>query len=881
MRRLRAFWQRMRASIAGPADTEDISAELESHLRMHSEDNVRAGMPEQEARRHALIRLGGFEQARQAWREQNSIQALEHFVADVRYARRSLRRNPVFTTTSVAVLALGIGLNTAMFSILYATLFHPLPYRSPEQLAMLWTTWPEKGQNEARSAYWNILQWANRSRAFSGIAAYDPTSETLTTDASAEKISAANISPNFFSLLGVQPFRGRMFTAREAEDHEQLAVISYSFWRVHLAGSQNVIGTKLQLNGLSYQVVGVLPPSYRFPGENADVWEPYTTSPDWSPLQNARGAGPWFAIGRLRPGATLEEAQAEMNTIARGLDREMPSADENPGIGVTPLSLQVAGGNTRLALWMLTGAVFCVLLIAITNVTSLSLARGASREKEIAIRAALGASHGRIFRQLLTESAVLAFISGLIGLLIAVAGIWLATSFKLKGLDWVRHPTLNLEALGCALGLCVFVGILVGLAPAATMVRRNLRLALQEGGRGSSKGAASQRMRRALIVVEFALAIVLLTGAGLLIRSLWAVENVHLGFSPDGVLSMQLSSPALMATARRTDFYNRILERIQSLPGIQGAGIIENLFTSTAPEQSVTTDAEGGGILKQIQFREDAVSPAFFSTIGCPLRRGRFFTSEDGLNPPATAIVNEAMAKRLWPGLDPIGRRFKIGAPSSSEPWLTVVGVVGDMRRRGLENEAAAQLFEPLGQDPPRLATLLVRTSSNHPSSVAHSVEAVIHQAEKSVPVYRVETLENQLGAFLIERSLQTWAITGFSAIALMLSAVGIFGLIHYSVSKRTQEIGVRIALGARKSDIFRMVLGQGVTLALIGIVIGAAVTLALTRLLTSLLYGVSATDPLAFISAVSILIITAVAACCQPAWWATRIDPMRALRTE
>ena len=879
MRRLRALWKRMGVVFARRPDAEDFSAELESHLQMHIEENVCAGMPEREARRRALIRLGGLEQTRQAWREQNTIQFLEDIAADARYARRSLRRNPAFAITAVAVLALGIGINTAMFSVLYAALIRPLPYHSPDQLAMLWTTWPKKGQIEERSAYWNVQQWAAQSRAFAEIAMYDPTSEILTMADSAQKISAVNISSNFFSLLGVQPFRGRMFTSREAQERNQLAVVTYDFWQAHLAGSQNAIGAKIVLNGISYEVVGILPASFRFLGMNADVWEPYTTSPDWT--QTARGGGSWFAVGRLRPDVTVEQAQAEMNTLAWRLDKELPSADENLGIGVTPLSLQVAGPKARLALWMLTGAVFCVLLIAITNVASLLLARGASREKEIAIRAALGASQARIFRQLLTESAVLAFMSGLAGLLIALTAIRLVMSFKLKGLDFVQSPTLNLQAMGCALGLCIFTGILVGLVPAITMVRRNLRFALQDGGRGSPQGAAPQGLRRALIVIEFALAIILVTGAGLLTRSLWAVENVHLGFTPDGVLSLQLSSPAIMATTSRTDFYNRILERIQSLPGIEGAGVIENLFTSTAPEQLVNTDADGGGAFEQVQFREDAVSPGFFNAIGCPLVRGRSFTAEDGLNPPAVAIVNDAMAKRLWPGRNPVGRRFRIGAANSSEPWLTVIGVVGDMRRRGLESEPTAQLFEPLGQDPPRLATLLVKTSSKDPLNAAQTIEAAVHQVEKFAPVYGVTTLENQLSALLIERSFQTWVITGFSAVALLLAAVGIFGLIHYSVSRRTQEIGIRIALGAQKQDIFRMVLGQGITLALIGIVIGAAAALALTRLMPSLLYGISATDPLTFITAVVILTLAAVVASFQPALRATRIDPLRALRTE
>jgi putative ABC transport system permease protein len=530
---------------------------------------------------------------------------------------------------------------------------------------------------------------------------------------------------------------------------------------------------------------------------------------------------------------------------------------------------------------MLTGAVFCVLLIAATNAASLSLARSASREREIAIRAALGASHARIVRQLLAESLTLAVIWGLIGLLAGLACIRLILAIRPRDLARLNEVGLDPQVLGWALALCLVTGILVGLAPAITMVRRNLRPFGQEGGRGLAGGVAAAGIRRALVVTEFALAIILLAGAGLLVRSLWLVESVDPGFRPERVLSVQLSSPAFKATAQRTDFYNRVLEQIDALPGVESAGMIGDLFIGGNPEQILTVEGSAGAVSERLRFRSDEVSGGLFKALGTPLLRGRFFSNGDAPGSPRVAIVNDAMARFVWPGRDPVGRRFKVGAPDSGGPWFTVVGVVGDMRRQGLEKEPIPQMFEPLAQNPSRLVTLLVRTSMDDPLKMVGSVRAAVRRVEKQAPFYGVTTLENRLGASLSARRFQTSLLIGFSVVALLMAAIGIYGLIQYSMARRTHEIGIRMAVGAQGGEIFRMIIGEGLKLSLTGLALGVVGALWLGRAGSSLLFGVSAADPLTFITVSLLLTAAATAACYFPARRAMQVEPVVALRQE
>ena len=696
MTRLRIFLFRLWALVRSRQMDREIDDEIASHLAEATEEYVQQGLSPEEARWAAQRSFGGVTQTKEVYRQVRSFMWLEELPRDLRYALRTLRKSPAFTTTAAATLALAIGANTAMFSVLNAVLLRPLPYRSPEQLAMLWTEDPTQNLREGRSALWDVEQWRSQSQSFADMATFDSVSTMLTGADGVEQIVGASISPNLLPLLGVQPVLGRSFSTEEAEQRQRLVLISHRFWQARFGGSHDALGATLVLNGFPSQIIGILPADFQIARLDADVWEPHTTR------RSVRGAETWFVVGRLRPAVTFDQAQAEMSAVARRLNDQLPAAERNRGISVVPLSLYMVGPQSRLALWMLGGAVFCVFLIAAANVTSLSLARSTARAREMAVRAALGASAGRIVRQLLTESVLLAAVSGLIGTLLALAGIRLIRAFGPGNLPRLNEVSLDLRVLGWALAISLLAGILVGLAPAITTLRRDLRPSGEEGGRSVSGGASTRRIRRALVVAEFALAIVLLVGAGLLVRSWWYVNNIDPGFRPERVLVMELSTPTTFSVpAQRTDLYHRVLEQIQAVPGVESAGIIDDLFIDNPREQVLTVERDDGTVSERLRFTRDEVSADFFRTLGTPLLRGRFFSIGDRPEAPRVAIINDAMARRSWPGHDPVGRRFKLGPRDSDGPWYTVVGVVGDMRRQGLEREALPQIFVSLAQNPP------------------------------------------------------------------------------------------------------------------------------------------------------------------------------------
>ena len=726
---------------------DDLDQDIHDHIERETQDNIERGMAPEQAHRQAMLTFGNVALVKEDTRRVWVWAWLDEARQDLRYAARTLRRSRTFATAAAATLALAIGTNTAMFSVLNAVVLRPLPYGTPEQLAMLWTEDPTQNLREGRSALWNVEQWRSQSQSFADMAVFDAMSLTLTGAEGAEQIVGASISPNLLPLLGVQPAQGRGFSTEEAEQRQRLVLISHRFWQARFGGSNDAIGATLVLNGLPSRIIGVLPAGFQIATLNADVWEPQTMS------TSVRGGDTWFVVGRLRPTVTFDHAQAEMSAIARRVNDQLPAAERNRGISVVPLSLQMVGSQSRLALWMLGGAVFCVLLIAAANVASLSLARSVARAREMAVRAALGASAGRIVRQLLTESVLLAAVSGLIGTLLALAGIRLIRAFGPADLPRLNEVSLDLRVLGWALAISLLAGILVGLAPAITTLRRDLRLSGEEGGRSVSGGAATRRLRRALVVAEFALAIVLVVGAGLLVRSWWYVKSIDPGFRPGRVLVMELSSPTSFSVpAQRTDLYHRVLEQIQAVPGVESAGIIGDLFIGNNREQVLTVEGNDGMVSERLRFRRDEVSADFFKTLGTPLLRGRFFSIGDGPDAPRVAIINDAMARRSWPGRDPVGRRFKLGARDSDRPWYTVVGVVGDMRRQGLEREPVPQMFESLAQNPPRSVDLFIRSSMKDPLTMAGALQAAVRRVEKHAPIYGVAALEEQLGTRSEER---------------------------------------------------------------------------------------------------------------------------------
>lgn len=879
------FAARLRGLFEHKRLERELDDEVRLHLEMQIEDNLKAGMKPVEARYAALRSFGAIEPMKEKYRERRAFALIETVAQDIRYAVRTLRKSPGFTTTSVGVLALAIGANTAMFSVLNAVLLRPLPYRSPEQLAMLWTEDPTQNFREGRSALWDVEQWRSQSQSFADMATFDAVSTFLTGADGVEQIAGASISPNLLPLLGVRPVLGRSFSTEEAEQRQRLVLISHRFWQARFGGSHDALGATLVLNGFPCQIIGILPAYFQIARLDADVWEPHPSR------QSMRGAETWFVVGRLRPAVTLDQAQAEMSAVTHRLNDQLPAAERNRGISVVPLSLYMVGSQSRLALWMLGGTVFCVFLIAAANVTSLSLARSVARAREMAVRVALGASAGRIVRQLLTEGVLLAAVSGLIGTLLALVGIGLIRAFGPGNLPRLNEISLDLRVLGWALAISVLAGILVGLAPAIATLRHDLRPSGEEGGRSVSGGAATRRIRRALVVAEFALAIVLLAGAGLLARSWWYVTNIDPGFRPERVLMMKLSTPATLhaatlreaisASAQRIDLYHRVLEQIQAVPGVESAGITGDLFIDNNREQVVTVERDDGTVSERLQFVGSEVSADFFKAMGTPLLRGRFFSIADRPDAPPVAIINDAMARRSWPGHDPVGKRFKLGLRDSDNPWYTVVGVVADMRRQGLEREPFPQMFVSLAQSPPQSADLFIRTSSDDPLAMAGALRAAVRRVEQNAPIYGVGPLEQQLGTYLAQRRFQTSLLIGFSIVALLMAAIGIYGLIQYSVATRTHEIGIRMAVGAQAGEIFRMIIGEGLKLSLIGLALGLVGALWLGQAGSSLLFGITATDPLTFITVSLLLTVVATAACYFPARRAMKVEPIVALRQE
>jgi putative ABC transport system permease protein len=799
------------------------------------------------------------------------------FAQDVRYALRALRKNPGFTAVAVLTLALGIGANTAAFSVLNAVILRPLPYQSPDRLTLLWTEIPTQALREGRSAFGDVEQWRARSRSFADMAVLDPVRLTLTGESGSEQVTVGRVSPNFFPLLGVQPSFGRNFSTQEADERQRVVVISHNFWQTRFGGAPEALGRTIVLDRMPSRIVGILPEDV-LQGD-ADIWEPHTLFANWDALRAARGAGSWMVYARLRPGVTLAQAQAEMSAIARRLDEER-SAANSQGISVVPMSLYVTGSTTRVALWMLTGAVSLVLLMAIANVAGLSLARSSGREREIAVRAALGASRGHIARQLLIESLTLGLVSGAAGLLVALACVRLMLSLRPGDLPRLDEVSLDPAAFGWALTMALLSGVLIGLAPAMTATRRDLKLAFQDGGRGASGGAAARRVRRVLVAAEFALAIVLLVGAGLLTRSLLNLHGVEPGFRVERVLALQLASPTGPNVSQRMDYFNRVLEQARAVGGVESAAIASEMFIGGNPEQNVSVDGSTTAAPERVRLRRDEISPRFFDTISSPLIRGRDFSMADDAHAPRVAIVNEAMARRLWPGQDALGRRFKFGPRDAAGDWFTVIGIMRDMRRQGLEHEPIPQMFESLAQNPSRLVTLLVRTTTD-PRSMMATVQSAVRGVDKAVPVYGVTTLEERLDGFSAQRRFQTSLLIAFSLIALTLAAVGIYGLIRYSVATRLREISIRIAVGAERTDILLMIVREGMTLSLMGLVLGLAGAAALGRLLSTLVFGVTPTDPVTFSVVSLLLLIVAVVACYLPARRASRVNPLMALKYE
>jgi putative ABC transport system permease protein len=804
-------------------------------------------------------------------------------LADLRYGFRQLRLNPGFACLAILTLALGIGANTALFSVVRSVILKPLPYRDPERIVRVWMDNRRLQMREDWASYLNYQDYKRLGTTLESIAAFTEPTTNLVGDGEPERVRGVNTEASIFDVLGVTPVEGRLFTSdEEMAGKENVVVISWGlaqrrFGGVRQSEGANVLGRTLDFDGRRMTVIGIMPAGFAFPSKESEFWAPLMVSEQ----AKSRG-GYWLQmVARLKPGVTPVQAKSEMDTVARQLEQQYPNDNAGYGIYVNPLENHVAG-NVRTPLFVLLGAVGFVLLIACVNVAGLFLARAEARGREIVVRAAIGASRGRLVSQLLMEAGALAASAGAVGIAAAYAGV--------RGILWLAPPdlprldeiALDGTVLVFAVGLTTLTALTFGLWPAWRLSRVSLQEALREGGRGMSSSHAAARTRSVLLVVQCALAIMLLAGAGLLLRSLGALRGMETGFRTANVLTMRVnvSRTTHAQPPQVRQFYDQVLARVRALPGVKGAAVTSNLFLSNTPSSGTFTleDRPPFPPSEQIEATIDSVSPGFFEMMQVRLVSGRFPGAEDRDDGPRVLAINETFANRYWPNQDPVGRRMVFGTPGERNPWMTIVGVVGDMRRRGLHQGARLETFFSSTQNAGRNMQLLV-ASDGDPIALSPSVRAAIRALDPSSPLTALSTVEAQIGESLAIRRFQAWLLALFSMLAVILSAVGIFGLMAQVVVRRTPEIGVRLALGASPWDVLALVVRQGVGLAAAGTMLGIAGALALARGLQSLLFGVGAADPLSYAGAALVMAVSVILACALPAWRASRVDPTVALR--
>lgn len=808
---------------------------------------------------------------------------METFWQDLRYAVRTLGKNPGFAAVAVLTLALGIGANTAIFSVVNAILLRPLPFRDPDRLALISERIPSVpviGPTYAR-----YKDFRDQSQSYEGMSATHIATLTMTGEAEPERVPGQYTSATMFPLLGVNALEGRTFLPQEDRaGGAPVAMISHGFWQRHFGGTQDAVGKTLTLDNKSYTIVGVLPANFQLlvPTDVFLTFEPWAAT-----LPDDRNWHPGISVvARLKQGATIEQARAELETITKRLEQQYPVYDTGLGANAVFMRDRLVE-NIRPALLVLLGAVGLVLLIACGNIASLLLARASGRQREVAIRTAIGASQGRIIRQLLTESVLIALLGAGVGLLLAWASLASLLRLAASSVPNISPVTLDGKVLAFAAGLAIFSGILFGLAPALQTARCDLRSVMNESARGSTSRTA-QRVRSALVVAQVALALVLLIGAGLLLKSFERLSDVSPGFRPERLLvaDIPVSQNAYPQSAERMGLFDRLLDRVRELPGVQSAGA-----TSVLP-----VTGRGSAIHFNIQGRAPktprdyiamnyrAVSSGYLETLGVPLMRGRTIKPGDTERGQYVVVINESAAKQYFPGIDPLGQHMQLGAlPTNEVPWMEVVGIVGDLRQ-DLSGDPKAEMYVPFREGDSLLPiftlSFALRTAAD-PNSEISALRSVVHDADASQPVTNVRTMEETISGSVSAPRFRSVLLAIFAGTALLLSIIGLYGLIAYSVSQRVQEIGIRMTLGAEPGDVLRMVVGQGLKLVLLGVAAGLFAAMALSRVLSQFMFGVSATDPMTFIGLALVMTFVAAAASYLPARRATRVDPMIALRYE
>ena len=885
------IWRRLVALVRRRRLERDLDDELAFHLAMREADLRADGVSGDAAREMARRRFGNVTYLKEQTRDMWLFPSFESVIQDVRFALRTLRKSPGFTLVAVAALAIGIGGNTAIFSLVDAVRARALPYHAPERIVELWGNVLRARVERRGTSYPDYVDWRTQSSSFEDMAAFTNITSTLFTKEEPERLTVELVSPGYFSILSVNPTMGRTFQVDEdvVGRPAQVVVLSDGLWKRRFGSSPDIVGQTLTLNTRVCTVIGVMPPGFKGLSDNAELWAPFSFMGSAEAMAE-RGSRGFAAVARLKNGVSLAAAQSEMDAISKRLEAAYPQTNEKRGVEVSPLDVELVGG-LRPALLMLMAAVAFVLLIACANVANLLMTRSEARRREIAVRTALGAGRGRLLRQLITESCVLTGIGAAAGLLMARLGVAALVAQSPVTFPSFVTPGLDVRVAAFTVVVSLACGILVGLAPGLQARAIDLTGSLKESSRGSD-GPRSQRVRSSLVVAELSLAVVLLIGAGLMIRSVRNLASLNPGFDPSAVLTLHASIPRASQAAATGGtaaappvpvVYGRaLLERIRAVPGVTAAALGSDVPLDGNAAASFYTAEGQPSMTAQNMPRAyvHRVSPEFFSTLRIPLLAGRAFTDTDAAQGSTAVIVSERVVKRFWPGQDPLGKRVKFGQAESNGPWLAIVGVVGEVKYRQLPENPTADpdIYLPFADRNQQVA-LAVR-SSVAPSSLVGPLRAAIRAADSSIPIYGVAPMDDLIAAQTAPSRFTMWLMGVFAAAALMLAVVGIYGVMAYLVTQRTREIGIRLALGAETSDILRLVVGNGVRLVAVGVVIGVAAAFALQRLVSSLLFGVTTADA-ASANAVAVLAAVALLACYLPAVRATRVDPLGALRYE
>ena len=883
---------RLRGMLRREQLDHDLDEELRSHIEMRAADNTAAGMSPQQARYEAQKRFGNTTLLKEDTRGVDIISWLDEAARDFRLALRLLQRSPGFTIVAILTLALGIGANTAIFSVIDSVLLRPLPYHEPDQLVMVWENNSQHPNPHNTVSPPNFVDWQSRNTIFSSMAYIFDGRDNLTGNGDPQEVVVQDVSVNFFSLLGVNLLLGPGFTPENGQaGHDNVVILSYGFWNEHFAADPAIVGKSIVLNGHPQTVVGVAPLKFQWfikdgslTSAKPQMWSPFVFPQSWS---NHKDMGRFITVvARMKPGATYSQAQTQMTAIASQLEHEYPDSQSHWGVNVVPLRDQISG-ELRPSLLVLFGAVAFVLLIACANVSSLLLARAASRERELAIRTAIGASRWRIARQLLMESLLLALIGGGLGVALAVWGTNALLAASPRNLLDLAAISLDLRVLTFAVASTLLAGLLFGFLPSYISAHSRISETLKEGGRGSSAANRRAFARNAFVVAQLGLALVLLTGSGLLIRSFVRLIGVDPGFDTGHLLTFKVSLPRAKYGKDPVclAFFQQLLAKLSTVPGVRSATMesfppLAGLGAATA----VHLLSQPPLALSDLPVTNvQVVGSNYFSTMNIPLRAGRLFNAQELTEEKHVTIINQAFADKYLHGVNPLGQKAAIYMKSLSETELQpseIIGVVGDVHQMGLDTVPEPTVYWPHPELVMSGMTILVRTA-NDPRLIAPAARAALQQLDPELPLAGVATMD-QLLADSLSRSRFTMLLLGiFAGVALVLAAVGIYGLIAYSVTQRTQELGIRIALGAQRRDVLRLVLAQGTRLTFLGVAIGLFAALALSRLLSTLLFAVSATDPLTFAGVAALLAAVALLACFIPARRATRVDPIVALRYE